>query len=198
MVPQLSTEELMQLRKTRLVLAGAMAAMTLTLATPAAAQSYLESIRYPNPTGDLNDKRGKPCADPWVTYALQIVYDANFSAGHCAITLYNGGRWSDFNQLVHAVARTRDSLKAQGLRLGSARVDGRLVPVLIEGANNIVAAGAGNLIGMDGATLIGNDAGSFMGNVVPPATFSFAPAGTRVTMSERTVPLGSGMLVIKR
>lgn len=188
------------MRSRTLALLG-LVALCAAVATPAAAQSYSRNSHYPNPDGDLSSKRGRPCADPWVTTALEMVYGPRVSAGMCAIQLYNGGRWSSFNELVHAVAATRGDLSRLGYEVKVAQSGGGLRPVLTQ-SGRLVAAGAGNLIGLDGATLIGNDSNSLItdgGSTIDSLPgFSWAPPGARFTMADRTIPLSNGMLVIRK
>ena len=190
---------------------AAVGALSLLCASASQAQSYSASMRYPNPNGDMNLFRNKPCRDPWVTIALQIVH-GRANAGACLIALYNNGRWNDFNQLVHAVAATKKTLDAQGLSIRAARVEGSraIVAVLVDnraggrivaaGGGNVVSTGGNGLIGPDGATLIGNDAGSLVGmngNTLR-STPSFAFSTGYSLQGSRVVRLpGGNALVVK-
>ena len=76
-----------------------------------AAQSYSSSTKYDNPSNETTAlaKKNGPCSDPWLTIALTKVY-GSADIHKCNASLYNGGRWSDYNQLVHAVAKAKGSV----------------------------------------------------------------------------------------
>lgn len=146
----------------------------------AAAKDYNPRGVYANPEAEsiATWKRLGPCADPWVTMALNVVHGTADRA-KCNAALYNGGRWSDFNDLVHAVGRKQatisGSASASRPTIDLSRIkyqcstpnicaifsnDGNKVGLLSNGKfqpevpATMVAAGGGNLVGNDGASLI--------------------------------------------
>lgn len=128
--------------------------LTLTFAGTAAAQSYNPRGNYANP--DMNTtavyKRKGPCGDPWVTIALINVY-GRAESSKCNVALYNNGHWSDFNQLMHAVAKRKNSNQASSLA-GSAKPPSPR-------AGDLINKNPGRLVGQDGGTLVGNDGAGF-------------------------------------
>lgn len=137
--------------------------LTLTFAATAAAQSYNPGGNYANPDGNTTAayKRKGPCGDPWVTIALINVY-GRAESSKCNVALYNNGHWSDFNQLVHAVAKRKNSGQASSLA-GSAKASslaGSAKPPSPR-AGDLINRNPGRLVGQDGGTLVGNDGGSF-------------------------------------
>lgn len=158
--------------------------LTLTFAGSAAAQYYNPGHSYGNPDTHTTAeaKRKGPCGDPWVTLALNAVH-GRADPSKCNVALYNGGQWSNFNQLVHAVA------KQKGASGGTAAVptltltdtyhkcsassnqceifskEKTKVGVLINGnftpeVPPMVAAGGGNLVGNDGAGMVAAGGGN--------------------------------------
>ena len=142
-------------------------ACAVSLGSPAIAQSYTRGFTYPNPDGDMSKFRDKPCRDPWVTIAVQIVY-GTANAARCVTQQYNKGQWSSFNQLVHAVADYKRKMSEEKLTFSPRWIVGtnRVVPALMDsntgaivaaGAGNIVAAGGGNIVAAGGGNIIGNN-----------------------------------------
>lgn len=169
-----------------LMVSGMLAVAALGFMGPAAAQDYKANVNYPDPdTTTTNDwRRRGPCGDPWVSIALTRVHGAA-DAARCNVSLYNGGRWNNFNDLVHAVARQKGAggghaaapkptldlrlvkyqcaqannnctiFSQEGDKVGLLR-DGNFAPDMPQ---RLVAAGGGNFVGQDGGTvsLVGND-----------------------------------------
>ena len=104
----------MKFRTECVTLASVVIAACLVLPGAAAAKDYDPRSVYPNPEPEAaaNWKRLGPCADPWVTMALQVVHGTADRA-KCAKALYNGGRWSNFNELVHAVGRRQATISGR-------------------------------------------------------------------------------------
>jgi hypothetical protein len=129
-------------------------ASTLAFAGAAAAQSYNPRGNYANP--DVNTtaayKRKGPCNDPWVTIALDNVY-GRAEPSKCNVALYNNGHWSDFNQLMHAVAKRKNSDQASSLAASAKPPTPR--------AGDLINKSPGHLVGQDGGTLVGNDGAGF-------------------------------------
>lgn len=178
------------------------AAALIVLAGPVAAQTYSASANYANPdaTTTASYRTRGPCNDPWVTIALERVY-GRADASYCATILYNGGRWNDFNQLVHAVAATRSSLMRSNIVLRGGYLGdpskpaiaifqgGRIVGagagnIVGAGAGNIVAAGAGNIIAAGGGNIVGAGAGNLR----------YDAPGARRLQSAGSVSLPTGSL----
>lgn len=167
----------------------------VTLAGAASAQTYYQpSGNYANPDSTMTDQwRRKGCADPWVAIALNNVF-GRVDASKCGTALYNGGQWSDFNQLVHAVARTRAEFDSQGVSTRLVRRNGQIMVAFVKGGQ-IVAVGGGNLIGHDGATLVGQDGASLIGDGAGTiASATFVPAGQRPVASKMTIRLPVGLI----
>lgn len=170
-------------------------------ALPAAAQSYSASTTYPNPDGSA---RG-PCNDPWVSRALEIV-SGRADPAYCAVGLYNGGTWRSFNELVHAVASTRNSLNAAGasLRVVSVRGVSYNMIAVFEG-DNLVAAGGGNLVAAGGGNLVAAGGGNILisnnqlvaaggGNIAPVANLS---SGYGLQSAKKRIRLPVGGIAIQ-
>lgn len=139
--------------------------LTLTFAGAAAAQYYNYNPRntYGNPAPDITaEARSKgPCGDPWVTLALINVH-GRADPSKCNVALYNGGRWNDFNQLMHAVAKKKNSGQTSSLA-GSAKASslaGSAKPPPPR-AGDLINKNSAPLVGQDGGTLIGNDGAGF-------------------------------------
>lgn len=178
--------------KTALML-GVVAVVSATFPGLASAQgTYSVSARYANPeqtTTDMARKRG-PCGDPWVTIALERVH-GRADPAKCNVKLYNNGQWSDYNQLVHAVAKaggvagpgggnaggppkpTIDvtQVKYECLSQTSCNLfakSGEKIGVVAGGQlsvslpPNMVAAGGGNLVGNDGASMVAAGGGNMV------------------------------------
>jgi len=173
---------------------SALAALTalalLASAGVAQAQSYSPSMTYPNPDGNMNSIRARgPCGDPWVTVALEIV-NGRADPALCAVGLYNGGQWSSFNQLIHAVAATRNALASSGSRLSVERVQGASYSVIaLWKGGSMVAAGGGNMVAAGGGNIVAAGGGNLLiinnrmvaaggGNLVSPGGGNIAPVAT--------------------
>jgi hypothetical protein len=193
----------------------ALRALVATVATaaawtlPAQAQSYNPGTTYPNPSGAAR----APCNDPWVSAALEIVH-GRADPALCAVGLYRGGSWGSFNELVHAVAATRNALSASGTSL-------RVVPV--RGANfqaigvyqggSLVAAGGGNLVAAGGGNLVAAGGGNLIlannqlvaaggGNLVSPGGGNLAPvaslgSGYSLQSASKRIALPVGGIAIR-
>jgi hypothetical protein len=138
------------------------------LLTPnlAAAESYNPNRVYQAPK-NFESYRGRPCNDPWVTIALQIV-TGSANPAYCSPSLYNGGQWNSFNQLVHAVGATTQQLNSQGVTLQAVKIQGGVgIAVFQSGRSlavldrSLVAAGAGSLVAAGAGSLVAAGAGSF-------------------------------------
>lgn len=137
--------------------------LTLTFAGTAAAQSYNPSHNYgnPDPHTTAEARSRGPCGDPWVTLALIAVY-GRAESSKCNVALYNGGKWNNYNQLMHAVAKQKSSGQASSL-VGSAKpssLAGSAKPPSPR-AGDLINKNPGRLVGQDGGTLVGNDGAGF-------------------------------------
>lgn len=175
--------------KFKSVMFASLATLAFTaLPGAATAQDYNPRSSYADPDSTTTDvwKRRGPCGDPWVSIALSRVY-GTVDPAKCNVALYNGGRWNNYNELVHAVGRQKNAgggtasapkptidlrrLKYDCPTPSSCSIfsnDGDKVGVLTNGnfqpelPAKIVAAGGGNLVGNDGASLVGNDGASLV------------------------------------
>lgn len=166
--------------------------LTLTFAGTAAAQYYNYNPRntYGNPAPDMTAeaRRKGPCGDPWVTLALINVY-GRADPSKCNVALYNGGRWNDFNQLMHAVAKQKGAsggtaavptltltdtyhkcspaanhceiFSKEKIKVGIL-TDGNFTPEVPP----MVAAGGGNLVGNDGAGMVAAGGGNAVAKMI--------------------------------
>lgn len=176
------------------------------IALPSVAGAVYEPNKtYANPsTQQTNNNRGTFCSDPWVTMALDIVYgDMDRQKSRCTVSLYNGGQWNNFNQLVHAVGKKRlanlpklDLSRTKYLCTTTPKsctiYSGNLIKVgKVENGNftveldtnfkaSIVAAGAGNMVAAGGGNLIGLDGASIVA----------AGAGNVITKNVEAAPTG--------
>lgn len=113
------------------------------------------------------------CRDPWVTQAItQITGHAPRGAGEtldCKYTLYGGGSWSSYADLVNKVrASYRDPMASSGVP-AAALASGARPSVLGNGAGGagIVASGAGNIVASGAGNMRGNGiVASGAGNIV--------------------------------
>ena len=175
-----------------------------------AAQSYSSSSKYDNPSTETTAlaKKNGPCSDPFVTIALIKVY-GSADIHKCNASLYNGGRWSDYNQLVHAVAKAKGNLSAPALGAGlvgqkmtaqeaQAQIRAKGGNLTLAEANQLVAAGAGNLtqrqvlglVAAGGGNLVGNDGASF--KVGPSGSLIGNDGSTFRVSGGNVVPTGAG------
>lgn len=97
------------------------------------------------------------CADPWVTKAVKQVTgrDAQGSgnSGQCNISLYGGGHWSNYNDLVGKVTvalRPAPPVAAQKPP----------APVLSNPKNAIGTAGGGNIVASGGGNIVASGGGN--------------------------------------
>lgn len=183
------------------IMIAAAAVAAFAAAGPAFAQ-YSASSSYANPdqtTTQVYQTSRKVCNDPWVTIALIRVYGSADPA-KCAPALYNNGQWSDYNQLVHAVAKTRDSFAAAGIDLKLGTQNGQTVVAILQGGS-LVAAGGGNLVAAGGGNLVAAGGGNLVaaggGNLIvppttPPANLVAAGGGNYTLQSGRSVKLPAG------
>lgn len=176
----------------KLLSIAALAGALLPLSFPAAAQSYNPSGHYTAPGAgtvgfELTKKRG-PCPDAWVTMAQEVVY-GSARADRCSPSLYNGGRWGSYNELVHSMAKVKagGNNRAQpagptidvtmvryqdagnrtnlfsnnGIPLGFMQ-GGRITVSL---PPNMVAAGGGNMVAAGGGNMVAAGGGNLVANV---------------------------------
>jgi hypothetical protein len=197
---------------------GAVLAAVTVFAAPAVAQSYSAGTRYPNPDAETAAARQRgPCNDPWVTIALERVY-GRADPALCAPALYRGGSWGSFNDLIHAVAATRNATPAGWLRVVPVRgASYNMIGVfnggtlVAAGGGNLVAAGGGNLVAAGGGNirivnnqLVAAGGGNLVspggGNIAPVANFSPASGGgygLQSTGGAQTMRLPVGSIVIR-
>lgn len=177
----------------KLMLAAA-AVATFATAGGAAAQSFNVNSSYADPdqttTAQYRIAPRAVCADPWVTIALVRVYGSANSA-YCAPALYNNGQWSNFDQLVKAVAATKNSFSASGVTLASGLQNGAPVIGILVGGQ-LVAAGGGNLVAAGGGNLLGQAAPLQVPATTPPANLVAAGGGNYTLQSGRSVKLPAG------
>ena len=158
----------------------------------ALAGSYNSSQTYQAPK-NFESYRGRPCNDPWVTIALQIV-TGTANPAYCSPSLYNGGQWNSFNQLVHAVAATNQQLNSQGITFQGVKTsDGVGIAVFQSGRNlgttdsSLVAAGSGSLVAAGSGSLIAAGVGNF----------KFSQGGYGLKSVKREVKLPKGALILQ-
>lgn len=112
------------------------------------------------------------CRDPWVTQAIQEVTgrppNGSYESGECQYTLYGGGSWSDYGDLVnkvraafggYSVQPSDFSINIDQLGQFQSRYNGSQQEFLINGEwYALVAQGGGNwkLISQDGGSIITN------------------------------------------
>ncbi|MBX3592924.1 hypothetical protein [Sphingomonas sp.] len=138
------------------------AAVTLIGAVPAFAQA--------NPTAaETQAARSRgPCGDPWVTIALETVYGRVPDRLHCSISLYNGGRWSSYAELLGAVRAGRYSFRPVRID-GNGPLAGRFALGIFQGGS-LVAAGGGNMVAAGGGNMVAAGGGNMVaaggGNVI--------------------------------
>lgn len=199
------------MRSKSVLLGLVLATFAGAITTPATAQSYTPSMTYPNPDGNI---RGRgPCSDPWVSVALEIVH-GRADPAYCAVGLYNGGSWNSFNQLVHAVAATRNSLNSSGTSFRVVPVQGASYNVIgifqggslvAAGGGNMVAAGGGNMVAAGGGNLIirnnqmvaaggGNMVAAGGGNIAPIASLG---SGYSLQSAKKRIALPVGGIAIQ-
>jgi len=170
----------------RRILAGSMliGASVVTNEAAGAQGSYKASGSYANPDGNTTEvwkKRG-PCGDPYISIALIAVFGAADRA-KCDAAQYNGGRWNNYNDLVHAVWR-RWQAALPTLDVGTvsfkmvsdtvakiAAANGTPVGEMKNGklevdpatTQRLVAAGGGNIVSKEGNSLVAAGGGNLVG-----------------------------------
>lgn len=157
----------MQPKKLSHLLLSLISGIALVLAPNLAfAQSYNRNQTYQAPK-NFESYRGRPCNDPWVTIALQIV-NGTANPAYCSPSLYNGGQWNSFDRLVHAVADTNQQLNSQGVTLKAVKTSGGVGIAVFQSSKSLgvldrslVAAGAGNLVAAGAGNLVAAGAGNF-------------------------------------
>lgn len=172
--------------------------IAMAIAQDANAQSYNPRSNYANPNqSETQQGRSLGCSDPWVGLALLRV-NGRVDKAYCGTWLYNGGRWSDFNQLVHAVAQTRDSLASQHVRLALGVTPQNTPTVVLIKDNRMVAAGGGNVVGSNVMGLVGNDGSSvkvptnLLGN--DGGSLRYGAQGVKLSASKMVVRLPVGVI----
>lgn len=180
----------------RLMLAAA-AVATFATAGGAAAQTFNANSSYADPdsttTAAYQTAPRKVCNDPWVTIALIRVFGSADPA-YCAPGLYNGGQWGNFDQLVKAVAATKQTFSTQGVVLKPATQNGASVVAVFLGGN-LVAAGGGNLVAAGGGNLVAAGGGNLqVPATMPPANLVAAGGGNYTLQSGRSAKLPVGGL----
>ena len=156
------------------------------------AGSYNSSQTYQAPK-NFESYRGRPCNDPWVTIVLQIV-TGTANPAYCSPSLYNGGQWNSFNQLVHAVAATNQQLNSQGITFQGVKTsDGVGIAVFQSGTSwgtadsSLVAAGARSLVAAGSGSLI----------AAGVRNFKFSQGGYGLKSVKREVKLPKGALILQ-
>lgn len=117
-----------------------------------------------------------PCRDPWINIAYNWAFGVrpvgSGDHGECWTGQYVGGRWSDYNQLVHSISKYRSCMKGRGLRVqgevSNSRTSGIYLikdvygrPVGKDSAT-LVAQGGGTLVAQGGGTLVAQGGGNLV------------------------------------
>jgi|GEM_PF-2236350 len=155
----------------------------------ASAQFYYQQggskTSFANPDQVMtNAWRNRGCRDPWVAIALNNVY-GQVNPALCGIALYNGGQWSNFNQLQHAVAATRSALQSQNVSVKLVRLPSGQTGVGFLQGGRMVAAGGGNLLGNDGGSMVAAGGGNLIGNDGGSLTAHYIAPGQRTLQNAR-------------
>lgn len=137
---------------------------SITLQPAALSQSYNPSLYYQNPdTISPGVTRQSwaltPCRDPWINIAYSWAWGArpvgSGDQGECWTGQYSGGRWSDYNQLLHSIAKYRACMQSRGLRTAAGALsDG-------SGTAFVIFNSSGQLVGNDSASLVAQGGGTF-------------------------------------
>lgn len=176
----------------KLLSTTACAIALLSLSFFAVAQSYNSTANYTAPGAgtvgfEATKKRG-PCPDPWVTMAQEVVY-GSARAERCSPSLYNGGRWGNYNELVHTMAKVKAGGNSTAQPAGPT-IDVTLVKYQDAGSRtnlfsnngiplgflqggritvslppNMVAAGGGNMVAAGGGNMVAAGGGNLVANV---------------------------------
>jgi len=139
-----------------------------TIPTSSSAQSYNPSAVYQNPDSIMPGVTRQawatqPCRDPWINIAYVWAWGKRPSGagneGECWPNQYSQGRWGNYNQLVHSIARYRQCMQSKGLTVVPARIS--------DYANQIsfvIVDPSGRLVGNDSASLIAQGGGNLVGS----------------------------------
>jgi hypothetical protein len=135
-----------------------------------------------------------PCRDPWVTIAIWDRFASTHAIqgagdfGECDTTRYNGGHWSNYQELFNGVKAAFDSLAASHVTTTMVSLPNGTRQLTIDAGegfkySQLVSHDGGSLIGSDGAGVVAQGAGNFH---------------VQSTSTERRISLGKSTLIIQK
>jgi len=177
--------------KSKLMLFTVMAVGALVCTSFATANAQT----FPNPTAQRTEeaRRSGPCRDPWITIAIFFLNGGTQKIagiggfGECNPALYNGGSWSNYNELEHAVEKTKSALNSAGVGYQMTSLPGgnAEIKLLDRGAvvDKIQVNNGANVISNDGNSLVASGGGNYT---------------VQSTATEKKINLGKSVLIIKK
>lgn len=171
-----------------------MKALFLTAAALLAAPAFAQS----NPTEAQNQaaRAAKGNCDPWITIAYKRLYGDGYVPADwmCSKTLYVGGNWGPFSELMNAVrAKDYGLYNYAGVVLtGSGPLAGRTAIGVFQGGT-LVAAGGGNIVAAGGGNIVAAGGGNIVaaggGNIIMLDGGKLVSPGPRTLMSNSSKPV---------
>lgn len=159
-----------QIKAARAAMAMLATLAPMTALTPAVvrAQSYNPNAVYQSPDAVMPGVSrqawaSQPCRDPWINIAYAWGWGTRpvgaGDQGECWPGQYAQGRWRDYNQLVHSIARYRQCMQANR---------NRVIPAAISDYGNqvsfVIVDSGGRLVGNDSASLVAQGGGTLVGS----------------------------------
>jgi hypothetical protein len=157
--------------------------------------------------------------DPWIFQNYYELYSRIPTAFELNITLYNGGSWSDRDQLKGFIADYQKSLMQNDVNLIAGKANSKDAAVLVDrnnnvlavslispngglvvapGGANVIAAGGGNVVAPGGGNVIAPGGANFNFNANTPGLNVTAGYSTQSTGVKRTIKTaGKGGITIK-
>lgn len=142
------------------------AVLTCSLSVDVHAQSCNPRAVYPNPDTLMPGVTrqawaGQPCRDPWINIAyasaLGVKPTGSYDQGECWPGNYLQGRWSNYNGLLHSIARYRQCMRARGLTVVPESINDRnglLAFVIVDANGQPVGNDSASLVAQGGGTLV--------------------------------------------
>jgi hypothetical protein len=154
--------------------------------------------QLPNPSQSDTDaaRRRGPCRDPWITIAIEASSNRRPKGvgdyGECNYLLYNGGSWSNYDELSRAVG----VLLRSNLRISLTSLGGDQVRITHDAGDGFVWTQTLKFISDQGSALVGktrmvSDNGA--GLISQTKDFH-----TLSTTNARVIKLGNSTVVIRK
>lgn len=162
-----------------------------------------QTLRNPTAQEIAHARSTGPCRDPQVSIALTYVRLGNYITGsntsyingvgdfgECQATLYNGGSWSSFDELVRGVKTAFDNMRGN-VQIRMSSLGNGQARITIDAGAGFVDNVTVRLIGHDSGSLINHDGASVI--AAGGGNFKVQSVG-----NEKRINLGKSVLIVRK